>query len=204
MGSEYCAVPHEAGWLQDHLFSTAAVATSAGILTLIKIATEWRAEEAALWLSDLRNAEHPDSTWEASVARFHRADTASLMATYYRGVPRMIGIGFSNAENPSKSSDWVLELLNRAQDASRRLAETLGDDPDRQKRHRAQVFPIIPAVQCLSVVDPDTARSICNLIATLLRESQRGAGSFTESAADQISQIVSQVLTDQLLAGQRR
>lgn len=161
-----------------------------------------RAEVTERWLSALQSAETSTTGWKVAADKFRTADGPALMHAYYRGLPHML-IGALSASGAIEKggTEWVLSMVNEATVESDQLAALIKDDPDVHKRHRLQVFPVLPALQCLSLADASTHQELCSRVARMLRETQAYAAGYTESACDQINQIIPQMLTDQLLAG---
>lgn len=165
-----------------------------------------RAEATQSWVSTLRHAEVTSRSWEMEARRFREApDAATLMHTYYRGLPHMLVQALaSNDAIDTGDTRWLIAMADEAGNASDGLARAIVENRDVERVHRLQVFPMIAAIQGLSYLPPDeqsTRQELCNRLARLLRDTQMHAPGYSDSACDQINQMLPQILTDQLLAG---
>jgi hypothetical protein len=183
-----------------------------GINVLIQVFKERRADELAIWLEALKESELGLTvrSWSDEARGFWETnDSNKLMHVYYRGVPQQLLLAFGERIEETlhkRNTKWMLELANTATTASQNI---LVDIPpgnfDNLRGHRLQVFPAIIIAQCLPFAaflgDSETRHELGNTIARLLKATQSGGSRYTESACDQINQIVPQILTDQLLTG---
>lgn len=189
------------------MIALAGTAYALGIEVLIALSQELQAQELEVWLRAIQNSEVAVKTlsWEDDAKRFWKTDSNTLMRMYYSGLPHQLlsalktNLGQASA---ARKAQWMLDLVEQAGDASRCLLKGVpANGFDNSLGHRLQVFPVIITAQCLCIADDDNTRQdLANCVAKLLYDAQLGAG-FTESARDQINQIVPQVLTDQLIAG---
>lgn len=180
----------------------------AGFAAIEEYSVLRHAETTRSWITALRGAEVPFRSWKMEAGRFRETpDAATLMHIYYRGLPHMIVQTLATGDAiDTGDSRWAIAMADQAETASKDLAHAIVGDRDKEKVHRLQVFPMIPAIQGLSYLSPQDHAprdELCNRVARLLRETQRFAAGYTDSACDQINQIVPQLLIDQLLAGPR-
>ncbi|MEP7297865.1 MAG: hypothetical protein ABI702_16905 [Burkholderiales bacterium] len=162
-----------------------------------------KAETTQDWLAGIRRVEESEGTWEAAATRFQTADNpATLIDTYYRGLPHMLLGAMSQAADLNVPWDWSIQMIEAATLASRKVERELSSIPKEVRRiHRSQVFPLIPAIQCLPIVTNEAHAELCSRVAGMLQTTQAHGPGYTPSACDQINQIVPQTLIDQLLAG---
>jgi len=135
------------------------------------------------------------------------ADSNYLMHLYYRGMPSQFLGAFLKRENfeatlRDQKTTWMLDLLEEARQKNAQLLKSITmKERDVKRCHRLQVFPVLIAAQCIPHADMETRRGICSFIGGILNATQVGGSEYTDSARDQINQIIPQVLTDQLLTG---
>ena len=123
------------------------------------------AEATHSWVAALRRAEVGSRTWDMEARRFREApDSATLMHTYYRGLPHMIVQMLATGDTIARGdTDWAVTMADQAGEASALLARAIGGDRDRERVHRLQVFPMIAAIQGNSTpVDPNVVPSAVN------------------------------------------
>lgn len=163
-------------------------------------------EKTRNWVDALLSSEFNKQSysWSELAHEFWQQDTAGLMNSYYRGTPAVLAKSLiDHAEElvTARTTHWMLDNYDMAVKASQGIAVTLSGNLDEQRIHRLQVFPVLPAIQCLYLADRETNSELCARIDKVLEQAQLGTGSFTLSGRDQILQIVPQILTDQLISG---
>lgn len=141
------------------------------------------------------------TNWTELASAFHQGDSALLMATYSRGFPQML-VPVEADSGVHGASDWFLRAIEDATNASDVLIKNLSGDPDAARRHRLQVFPLIPAIQLLPRLSEPVRDTVCEKLHGILDRTQyyQKNSAYTESACDQIRQIIPQVLTSQLIS----
>jgi hypothetical protein len=122
-------------------------------------------------------------------------------------VPRQFVQAFGKEENfrrtlEKQTTDWMLNVIDDVSKVSLDCLKSIPLDKfDDQRGHRLYAFPILVATQFLPHADEKTRDALSWRIGQILSDTQNDRGNYTESARDQLNQIIPQVLTDQLLVG---
>lgn len=195
----------------DDLLSVSglAAAYAAGLHAVARVFELVENEEAAKWIRALGESHlvTVNTDWGDAATEFWRTtDSNKLMSAYHRGLPGQLLAALQEdvrGRLQREDDQWLAELSEKAQAHCAELIKDLAPPEfDNQRVHRLQAFPSIIAAQALPLVHTDETRyKICAGVARILKRSQERDHGFTESGADQVNQIVPQVMTDQLIAG---
>jgi len=189
------------------LWSAISMVFSITLNTLGTFFRELKEEEISHWLIAYWEAECGTErrNWASDSSRFWKeGNSNSLMNYYYRGFLNQVTKAFCNEDNLRRTlqdhrTDWMLSAIENATNACQASLDSIAQDQfDSEKGHRLYAFPILIALQFLPHADISTGNALSYEVGKLLTETQKDAGHYTESSRDQINQIISQILTEQL------
>ena len=162
------------------IWNAASLLYAVAIEAIREYSTLSQAEVTANWLTSIQEIEKPYQdenaleAWTKVANKFRQSNGTELLHVYYRGFPHMLLRALSAPNVLERvDSSWATSMVDEATQASAKLTESITIDPDSALRHRLQVFPLLPAIQSLSLVDETVHADLCNRVTKVLRDTQK-------------------------------
>ncbi len=196
--------------MEMSLWAAIYVVYSVALRGLATVFRDLKEAEISHWLTALWEAEcgMDKRTWSSDAHRFWTTNDTNLLTNfYYRGLPGQFVNAFGRERNlrqtlQEQRTNWMLSVVDDAARASHASLQTIpANEFDLKRGHRLYVFPMLIAIQFLPHADQETGGALSWQIGQLLAHTQQDRGPYTESARDQINQMIPQILTDQLRVG---